>query len=347
MLSKNFSPQRGYATIPIQITDFTPMTISKKKISAIIACYGDELAIPVMHERLTKTFQEIGCQYEIIFVNDGSPDNSEEVLRALAARDKNVVAIFHSRNFSSQNAFMSGMTVSTGDAVVLLDGDLQDPPELISKFVQKWQEGFDVVYGIRVKREAGLFLRTAYKLFYRILAKLSYITVPRDAGDFSLISRKVVDILVSMPENDMFIRGLRAWVGFKQTGIPYRRPERMFGKTTNNLLKNIRWAKKGIFSFSYEPLELIFYLAFIVSLIALLAIIVYVVLYTIYPDQPKGINTIIVLTLFFGSIQLISLSIIGEYLGRIFEEVKKRPKFIVKEVLNNPKDRSGDTKHSM
>lgn len=313
------------------------MINEKKKVSAIIPCYKDAEAIPVMYERLTKTFTEIGCAYEIIFVNDGSPDDSEEVLRSIAAKDRHVTAIFHSRNFSSQNAFISGMTVATGDAVVLLDGDLQDPPEMIKQFVAKWKEGFDVVYGVRVKREASLFLRFSYKLFYRIFSKLSYIKIPRDAGDFSLISRKVVDLLLTMPERDMFIRGLRAWVGFKQAGIPYIRPERMFGRTTNSLLKNVRWAKKGIFSFSYEPLELIFYLALIVSMVALLAIIVYVVLYTIYPDQPKGINTVIVLTLFFGSVQLISLSIIGEYLGRIFEEVKGRPKFIVKEILNDPR----------
>lgn len=313
------------------------MANDKKKVSAIIACYNDALAIPVMYERLTKTFTEIGSPYEIIFVNDGSPDDSEQVLRTLATKDPHVVVIIHSRNFSSQNAFISGMTVATGDAVVLLDGDLQDPPEMIKQFVAKWVEGFDVVYGIREKRQASLFLQVAYKLFYRLFSKLSYIKIPRDAGDFSLISKKVVDLLLSMPERDMFIRGLRAWVGFKQTGIPYVRPERMFGRTTNSLLKNVRWAKKGIFSFSYEPLELIFYLAFIVSVVALLAIIVYVALYIIYPEQPKGINTLIVLTLFFGGVQLISLSIIGEYLGRIFEEVKGRPKFIVKEILNDPR----------
>ncbi len=313
------------------------MPIKEKKISAVVTCYRDGQAIPVMHERLTKVFQKIGCRYEIIFVNDGSPDNSEEVLRGIAAKDKNAIAIFHSRNFSSQNAFMSGMTVSTGDAVVLLDGDLQDPPELIEQFAEKWQEGFDVVYGVRTKREAQLFLQIAPKLFYRLFRKLAYIEMPRDAGDFSLMSRKVVDILVAMPERDIFVRGLRAWVGFKQTGVPYFRPERMFGKTTNNMVRNIRWAKKGIFSFSYEPLEFVFYLAITISFLSLLAIIYYVSLYFYTPSAPRGIPTIIVLVLFFSSVQLLSLSIIGEYLGRIFEEVKSRPKFIVKEILNNPR----------
>ena len=312
------------------------MSINAKTVSAIIAVYNDEQAIPVMHERLTTVFKSIGCRYEIIFVNDGSPDNSEEVLRLLAQKDSHVTVITHSRNFSSQNAFMSGMRIATGDAVVLLDGDLQDPPELIKEFVSKWSEGFDVVYGIRVKRDASLFLRVAYVLFYRLFQKLSYVRIPRDSGDFSLMDRKVVDILTAMPERDLFIRGLRAWVGFRQTGVPYHRPERMFGKTTNNVLKNVRWAKKAIFSFSYEPLEMLFYSAVLISFITFLAIIFYFVSYLITPGQPQGTTTIILLILFFSSVQLISISIIGEYLGRIFEEVKGRPTFIVKEILNKP-----------
>lgn len=322
------------------------MSIREKKISAIIACYRDEQAIPIMHERLTKVFGEIGCDYEIIFVNDGSPDDTERVLEELAAKDSHVVAITHSRNFSSQNAFMSGMTIASGDAVVLLDGDLQDPPEIIADFAKKWEEGYQVVYGIREKREASLFLRVSYKLFYRVFSKLSYIKIPRDAGDFSLMDRKVVDALIAMPERDMFIRGMRAWVGFKQVGIPYFRPERMFGVTTNSLLKNVRWARKGIFSFSYEPLELVFYMAITVSAVSFLAIFLYIFLYFYSPDAPRGTSTIVVLVLFFGSIQLISLSIIGEYLGRIFEEVKQRPKFIVKNILNKPKRDVKEEKHS-
>ena len=231
--------------------------LTDKKISAIVICYNDEPAIPVMYERLTKTLKKVTSDYEIIYVNDASPDNAEAVLKDLAARDPLVTVINHSRNFSAQNAFISGMTQSLGDAVVLLDGDLQDPPEMIEDFVKKWLEGYDVVYGVRVKREASRFMQLMYKFFYRLFKKLAYIKVPLDAGDFSLIDRKVVNVLISMPERDMFLRGLRAWTGFKQTGVNYIRPERMFGRTTNNLLSNIRWAKKGIFSFSYLPLELI------------------------------------------------------------------------------------------
>ena len=313
------------------------MSINAKTVSAIIACYKDERAIPVMYERLTKVFKDIGCRYEIIFVNDGSPDNSEAVLAELAHKDPHhVIVITHSRNFSSQNAFMSGMQVATGDAVVLLDGDLQDPPEIITQFVEKWIEGFDVVYGVRTKRDAPLFLRAAYPHFYRLFSKLSYVRIPKDAGDFSLMDRKVVDAIIAMPERDLFIRGLRAWVGFRQTGVPYHRPERMFDRKTNSLLKNVRWAKKGIFSFSYEPLEMLFYGAIFISAITFLAIIFYFATYLLYPAQPRGTTTIILLILFFGSIQLISISIIGEYLGRIFEEVKRRPTYIVKSILNKP-----------
>ena len=311
------------------------MPLTNKKISAIVTCYNDARAIPIMLERLHKTLGEITANYEIIYVNDGSPDNAEDVLREIANKDSRLTAILHSRNFGSQNSFTSGMAVATGDAVVLLDGDLQDPPELILEFVKNWLNGFDVVYGARVKREAPKLMQVAYKLFYRLFKKLSYVKIPLDAGDFSLMDRKVVDALNSMPEADRFMRGLRAWAGFKQIGVPYTRPERMFGKTTNSLLKNIRWAKKGIFSFSYTPLEWISYLSVIVIFLSLIAIIIYIVGYFFFPRGAKGIQTIIVLVLFLGSIQLLSLSIIAEYLGRIFEETKRRPKYIVKEIIND------------
>lgn len=309
--------------------------LTDKKISAIVTCYRDEPAIPIMYERLTRTLRGITPDYEIIYVNDGSPDNSEEVLRGITAKDKSVTAIFHSRNFSSQNAFVSGMAQSLGDAVILMDGDLQDPPELIEKFVRKWLEGHEVVYGVRVKREANKFLQVAYKLFYRVFRKLSYVKIPLDAGDFSLMDRRVVNALLAMPERDIFLRGLRAWTGFRQTGVEYARPERMFGRTTNNLIGNIRWAKKGIFSFSYLPLELISLLAVIVSFVSFLAIIFYFIAYFILSPGPKGVQTIIILVLFMGSIQLLAISIIGEYLAKIFEETKKRPKYIIKGILND------------
>ena len=307
------------------------------KLSPIIACYNDAQAIPVMYKRLINVFIKIGVDYEIIFVNDGSPDNSEEILKKFSQKDKKVVVINHSRNFSSQMAFTSGMNIATGDAVILMDGDLQDPPEMIEKFYKEWKKGFDVVYGIRVKREAPSLMQFAYKLFYRIFQKLSYIHIPVDAGDFSLIDSKVVNAINSLPEKDRFLRGLRAWVGFNQTGVPYIRPERMFGKTTNNLRKNFGWARKGLFSFSYLPLGVITYIALFFSMISFFGVILQIVFKFIFPNTPQGLSTTIVLILFLGSIQLLSLSILGEYIGKIFEEVKNRPMYIVKDTINKPK----------
>lgn len=310
--------------------------MKNKKISAIIACYKDEKAIPIMHDRLQKVFKKIGVDYEIIFVNDGSPDNSESVLKEIVDHDKHTIAVTHSRNFSSQMAFTSGMDISTGDAIVFLDGDLQDPPEIIEKFYNKWIEGYDVVYGIRVKREAPLIMQFAYKLFYRIFHKMSYISIPYDAGDFSLIDRKVVDVLKTFPERDRFLRGLRAWVGFKQIGVSYVRPERMFGKTTNNLLKNFNWATKGIFSFSYVPLQMMTILSLFVFLISVFGMIYQIIIRLAFPDStPKGLTTVLIAVLFLGSVQLLGISILGEYIGKIFEEVKQRPKYVVKKIYKN------------
>lgn len=306
---------------------------NKKKISAVIACYKDEQAIPIMYQRLVAAFRKIGVDYEIIFVNDGSPDNTEQVVKKLVSKDRHVVGINHSRNFSSQMAFTSGMEIATGDAVVLLDGDLQDPPEVIEKLYARWQEGYDVVYGVRTSRDAPLLMQVAYKLFYRIFNKMSYVRMPLDAGDFSLIDRKAVEALKQFPERDRFLRGLRAWIGYKQVGIPYVRPERMFGKTTNNLLKNFHWATKGIFSFSYIPLQIVTLLSLIVFFIALGAIILQIILRLILPHNVQGVTTILIAVLFLGSIQLLGIGILGEYIGKIFEEVKQRPKYIVKSII--------------
>jgi polyisoprenyl-phosphate glycosyltransferase len=317
-----------------------PRQLSKPKISAIIACYRDAPAMPIMHQRLTATLQKIAAEYEIIFVNDCSPDNAAEVLASLAHRDRRVVVINHTRNFGSQSAFTSGMRVATGDAVVLLDGDLQDPPELIEDFYRKWQEGYDVVYGARVKRDATLFLQVAYKVFYRLFRAASYVPIPLDAGDFSLLDRRVVDALNNLPENNRFLRGLRAWVGFRQTGVPYVRPERAFGHTTNSLLKNMGWARTAIVSFSYVPLEFITWLAAGTVGISAVVILFQIALRVFFPElTPSGFTTIIILVVFMGGVQLLCLSIIGSYLAHIYDEVKRRPPYIVESILNDPANR--------
>ena len=303
------------------------------KLSAVIACYKDAQAVPFMYERLSKVFKKINVDYEIIFVNDASPDNAQEVLEKLANEDNKVIVIEHSRNFGSQSAFSSGMEIADGDGIILLDGDLQDPPELIESFFYKWQEGYDVVYGKRVAREGSQWLAKFYKLFYRLFRQVSYVPMPLDAGDFSLMDKKVVKELIKLPETDQFLRGLRAWVGFKQIGIDYVRPERMFGVTTNNWRKNIGWARKAIFSFSYVPLEFLTYLGISLTLLSIIALITQIILYFTSHNIPHGITTIICLILFFGGLNMFAISIIGEYQAKIIEETKKRPKFIRKNII--------------
>lgn len=301
----------------------------RRSISAVIACYRDEEAIPIMHRRLTETFRRLGVEYEIIFVNDGSPDESAEVIRELSAQDPNVIGITHSRNFGSQMAFRSGMELSTMDAVVLLDGDLQDPPELIEEFHSKWVEGFDVVYGRRVKREMPWYRGLLYKFFYRLFARVSYVTVPLDAGDFSLMDRRVVSWLLNSPERDLFLRGLRAYVGFRQTGVDYERPERMFGRTTNSLVKNIDWAKRAIFSFSNAPMTMLTNVGIISLLLSLVAAVVVGVLRIFVPDiAPRGVTTLLIVILVLGSANLFAIGLVGEYVGKILVEVKRRPRLI-------------------
>jgi glycosyltransferase involved in cell wall biosynthesis len=300
------------------------------KISAVIACYQDAQAIPLMYERLSTVFSGLAVAYEIIFVNDGSPDDSASVLKALTAKDDRVLAVEHSRNFGSQNAFLSGMELATGDAVVLLDGDLQDPPEVIPALVEKWREGNDVVYGRRTRRAGSALLSLACRAFYRVFRRLSYVPMPLDAGDFSLIDRRVVDELLRLPETDQFLRGLRAWVGFKQTGVDYLRPERAFGTSTHSRLKNLWWAKKAIFSFSFAPIEVLGYLAFTMTVLSFLAVVCLVVQGQLHPEVPRGISTIAALIVFFGSLNLLAIALVGEYVIRAFEEVKRRPRFIRK-----------------
>lgn len=307
-----------------------------RSVSAIIACYKDNQAIPIMYERLKATFEKIRVDYEIIFVNDNSPDDTEEVIRAISRKDRRVIGISHSRNFGSQAAFRSGMEIATKNACVLLDGDLQDPPEMIEQFVAKWREGYDVVYGRRVKRKAPFLMQLAYKAFYQVFDYFSYIPIPRDAGDFSLIDRTVMDWIIKFPERDLFLRGVRAYAGFRQTGVDYVRPERMFGTTTNSFLKNIGWAKKGIFSFSNTPLNILSFSGVAMFIFSLLLAAVQIALRLLFPDlAPKGVTTVLLTILFFGSINLLGLAVLGEYIGKIFEEVKQRPHFIRRSIVKD------------
>ena len=310
----------------------------RRSISAIIACYKDEPAIPIMYRRLTDTFKKLDVDYEIIFVNDGSPDNCAERIVEISATDPHVVGITHSRNFGSQMAFRSGMEMSVMQACVLLDGDLQDPPELIEQFYHQWTEGFDVIYGRRVKRDMPFVWGVLYKAFYRIFAMLSYVKIPHDAGDFSLIDRRVVNWLLRCPERDLFLRGLRAYIGFRQTGVDYVRPKRAFGESTNNLLKNLEWAKRGIFSFSNAPLKLLSAGGVVLLCLSIVMALIVIALRLWIPNiAPRGITTLLLASLFFGAINLFAVGLVGEYIAKIMEEVKARPRLIRAALIRNGK----------
>jgi len=254
----------------------------------------------------------------------------------LSRKDPRVKVIFMSRNFGSpQSSFIAGLAKAKGKATVLLHGDIQDPPELIPKFIIKWEKGYKVVFGIRTQRKGyGLLMNFFYKFFYFLLHKLSYIKIPLNAGEFSLLDQRVVKELLQLEEYDYYLRGLRAYVGFKQTGIEYVRDSRKHGRSTENFFSGLWWAKTIIINFSFKPLEWISKVAFLVMLFSFVFIIINVVFYFIYYNSPRGIPTVVILILFLGGVQLLSLSIIAEYLAKIFLEVKKRPKYIIRKTIN-------------
>lgn len=299
------------------------------KISVVMPCYNEEENVTPLYERLIAVFQKIPVALELIFVENGSRDQTREKLTAIAKRDGRVRVLVLSRNFGYQGAISAGLAHTTGDVVVVMDGDQQDPPELIPDLLAQWREGFFVVYGTRAKREASLFYRFGYKLFYRLMRSMSYIDIPLDASDFALMDRRVVELLNQMPERDRLVRGLRAYTGFRQTGVPYDRPARAHGVSSFRLRDYFRFALRGIFSFSYKPLEAIMSLALFTVVGTVIAAFVYLGLYFARPDLPRGFSTLILVMLFLGGVQLLGIAIIGEYVGRIFEEIKRRPIFIL------------------
>lgn len=309
-------------------------------LSVVIACYRDAGSIQEFYRRLKEVLPSITARYEIIYVNDHSPDDAREILTALAQADSQLVVVNHTRNFGSQNAFLSGMRVSRGDAVILMDGDLQDPPHVIPQLVARWREGFDVVYGVRIKRRESLFRQLAYKAFYRLFRRLADFSVPVDAGDFGLMDRKVIrSLLDDFPERLVLLRGLRAYTGFRHTGVEYTRDARWDGQSTNSLVGNLRWARLAIFSFSYRPLEYISVLAIGSVLVTLLAAAFYVIVYfSAGRTAPSGFMTLLLITLFLGSVQLVCFSIVAEYLRHMYEELKRRPRYVIEDVIDRRDD---------
>lgn len=303
-------------------------------ISVIIPIYNEVDTIDTLYQRLTAVVQKVSPSYELLFVNDGSSDTSLEKLKALHQKDKKVHIVSFSRNFGHQNAVSAGIDFCTGDAAVIIDADLQDPPELIPQLVEKWQQGFEVVYAIRQQRAGEtIFKKLTAWFFYRFLRLITRMNIPVDTGDFRLIDRKVMTMLKVMPERNRFLRGLVSWIGFKQTGIYYERQARAAGMTKYPFKKMLRFALNGITSFSYMPLQLATYLGFIVSAIAFVLSLYFLYLRFVAQIYVTGFTTLILAILFLGGVQLITLGIMGEYIGRIYDEVKQRPRYIVSELL--------------
>lgn len=304
-------------------------------LSVVIPCFNEEAVIRETIKRFEDFSKKLkGLQLELIFVDDGSTDKTREILINFAKKDKSAKVIGLARNFGHQIAVTAGIDAANGDAVVLIDADLQDPPEIIHEMIEKWREGYDVVYGTRIKRlnESAFKIATAHG-FYKILNKLSEITIPLDTGDFRLMSRKVVDTLRAMPERDRFIRGMVSWIGFKQTALPYNRVERFAGESKYPLRKMLHFAVDGILSFSTKPLQISIALGTFSALLALIGI-AYSIFIRLFTDNwVEGWTGTMVAILFLGGVQLISIGILGEYIGRIYGEIKKRPLYVVGEYV--------------
>lgn len=301
--------------------------------SIIAPIYNEYENIPELYRRVSEVMDSTGEPWEFILVDDGCIDGSTDRIRELAAKDKRVRPVIFARNFGHQIAVTAGMDYARGDAIVIIDADLQDPPEVILELGKKWKEGYEIVYAVRAEREGETkFKLWTAALFYRLIYRITDVKIPLDTGDFRLIDRKVVDVLNSMREKHRFLRGMGAWVGFKQTGVEYKRAARFSGETKYPLKKMLRLALNAITGFSYFPLQLATYFGFISAGVAILSIPVIVILRLAGATHFfEGQTTTLVAVLFLGGVQLISLGILGEYIGRIYDEAKGRPLYIVRE----------------
>lgn len=303
-----------------------------KKLSVVIPIFNEEPNIELLYQRLRQVLESISYSWELIFVNDGSQDASGELVKKLREKDRRVKYIEFARNFGHQVAVTAGVNHAFGDMVVIIDADLQDPPELILDMIQKWEEGYEVVYAKRKKRKGETWFKLwTARMFYRILRKITNFDIPLDTGDFRLIDKKVAENLRNMPERSRFIRGMVAWSGFRTIGIEYEREERYAGETKYPFKKMLRFAIDGITSFSYFPLQLASYLGIFFSVISFIAILLVLYLHFFTHKTIHGWTSTILAVLFIGGIQLFTLGIIGEYLARIGTDVKQRPIYVIRE----------------
>ena len=300
--------------------------------SIIAPIFNEKENIPELHRRVAEVLDTTGESWELILVDDGSTDGSTDIIRELTEKDKRVRPIIFARNFGHQIAITAGWDYARGDAVVIIDADLQDPPELILEMAKKWKEGNEVVYAVRAEREGESWFKLwTASLFYRIIYRITDVKIPLDTGDFRLMDRKVVDVLKQMRERHRFPRGMSAWVGFKQVGIEYKRAARVAGETKYPFRKMIRLALNAVTSFSYFPLQVATFFGFVSASVAILAIPVVIYMRITGSQAFFGQATTLIAVLFLGGVQLISLGILGEYIGRLYDEAKGRPLYIVRE----------------
>ena len=307
----------------------------KPRYSIIAPCFNEEGVLSELHRRLREVMDQTGEPWELVLINDGSHDRTAEIMRELHAADPRVKVLDFARNFGHQIAVTAGLDYVLGDAVVVIDADLQDPPELILEMIDCWKEGYEVVYAVRIKRKGETWFKEfTAKLFYRIIYRITDVDIPLDTGDFRLMDRKVVEAMKQMREKYRFIRGMTSWVGFRQTGVEYVREERYAGETHYPFRKMFKFALDAITSFSYAPLQMATYLGFIIAGLSAIAALLVVFARLFMGATPfYGQATTLVAVLFLGGVQLITLGIIGEYLGRIYDEVKGRPLYVVREAL--------------
>lgn len=310
------------------------MATDHPALSVVAPCFNEEGVLHELYRRIRQVLDDAGESWELVLINDGSRDRTAEIMRELHAADPRVKVVDFARNFGHQIAVTAGMDYARGDAVVLIDADLQDPPELILEMLAKWRAGYEVVYAIRAERKGETWFKEfTAKAFYRIIYRITDINIPMDTGDFRLMDHKVVDALRKMREHHRFMRGMSVWVGFRQVGVKYARAERYAGETKYPLKKMVKFALDGITSFSYLPLQLAMYIGFVAAGLAILGILAAVILRLSGSHAFYGQATTLVSVLFLGGVQLICLGIIGEYLGRIYDEVKGRPLYIVREAV--------------
>jgi dolichol-phosphate mannosyltransferase len=309
-------------------------------LSVIAPIYNEEDCLHELLNRITEVMNDFGESWELILVNDGSRDRSDEIIHELAQKDpEHVRPVIFARNFGHQLAVTAGMDYARGDAVVIIDADLQDPPELILEMVAKWREGYEVIYAVRSEREGESWFKLATaKAFYRIVYKITDVDIPLDTGDFRLLDRKVVEAMNSMRERHRFLRGMSSWVGFKQTGVEYKRSARFAGETKYPIRKMLKFAVDAITSFSYFPLQMATYLGFIFAFLSFVAIIVVVILRLSSSQELLGQATTLTVVLFLGSVQLITIGILGEYIGRLYDQAKGRPLYVVSEAPDDVYD---------